>query len=664
MAYRLLSGEVVNPSSAILGIAVEQGFSIEDTGRNLPCLGRRLVSPDAGQAGASSLHELYGDGNPVVVLSLDRLPRLGEDFVLGSDNATCDIALGVPGRSVSAQHLRFGFDQQGRVIMRDSSTLGTSVSYNNQRLQRRRGTRAQPFTWVLPTGYHVTVTIFPYELSIRVEDHAAHAAEFRANLDRFRAACRAQMPQLSTIDFAHSLPATASNLTPATPTGGSSSTGALIHGDDDDDDNYPLSKEMYVEGRMLGQGGNGKVNEFFGVRDWKQYAGKRVSHDPDMLREIELLKKLSHRRIVQYIDTFQESPSSNVLVMEICNADTLWHQDRRQSLHEAEMLLVLQQSLEALVYLHGEGVTHRDLKPANILFRSRDPIDVALADFGWARESAVSMNSFYGGTVHYRAPEVLAHQRYRNPVDIWSLGVVGLEYLEGLPAEDNTTSEAEYARRTSAHAHRLARRAPALSHQRLLSQMLRMRATERPSADQCLELVADLVARSPWQPPESTSPEPTVSSEPRSPPSSHPSLYDGDYNYTTMRDGGGHHPLDSVASTVAHANRRLGNRSSASPATAVRPARLASNEHDTSRGSGSDSGNDDNSGSIGSDAEAGGSREDGRGGFVRSGAPPPGSASGVSPDRHVSKRLATSTAPVEASPSEEEAARLLLSLIR
>ncbi|KAH6614582.1 cyclin-dependent kinase 6, partial [Chaetomium sp. MPI-SDFR-AT-0129] len=129
-------------------------------------------------------------------------------------------------------------------------------------------------------------------------------------------------------------------------------------------------------------------------------------------------------RVVRYVDTFRETRLSTILIIEYFGADTLWHQHQECELRRDEVLLVLQQSLEALVYLHEADVTHGDLNPLNILFRSRNPIDVALADFGWARESAESMSTVCAGTVHYRAPEVLGHARYRSPVDIWSLGVV------------------------------------------------------------------------------------------------------------------------------------------------------------------------------------------------------------------------------------------------
>jgi len=57
--------------------------------------------------------------------------------------------------------------------------------------------------------------------------------------------------------------------------------------------------------------------------------------------------------------------------MEYCGADTLWHQHRERELRRDEMLVVLQQSLEALVYLHKAEVTHRDLKVSRMIIPAK-----------------------------------------------------------------------------------------------------------------------------------------------------------------------------------------------------------------------------------------------------------------------------------------------------
>ena len=105
------------------------------------------------------------------------------------------------------------------------------------------------------------------------------------------------------------------------------------------------------------------------------------------------------------------------------------------------------------------------------------------------------MSTVRAGTVHYRAPEVLAHVRYRSPVDIWSLGVVGLEHLEELPNEDDSSTEADYALCISAYAESLAIYDPSHTHRHLLNQMLSEKPAERPTAVQCLEAVSDLIAQ-------------------------------------------------------------------------------------------------------------------------------------------------------------------------
>ena len=50
------------------------------------------------------------------------------------------------------------------------------------------------------------------------------------------------------------------------------------------------------------------------------------------------------------------------------------------------MRLLVQQALDALVYIHAERVIHRDVKPANMVLTKLDqfPPHLLLADFGIA----------------------------------------------------------------------------------------------------------------------------------------------------------------------------------------------------------------------------------------------------------------------------------------
>lgn len=72
-----------------------------------------------------------------------------------------------------------------------------------------------------------------------------------------------------------------------------------------------------------------------------------------------------------------------------------------------------------------------------MLVQSRDPIHIKLSDFGLSKRVEDSMRT-QCGTYKYTAPEVFdrSERRYGLAVDIWSMGLVVLEYAHGLPKFD------------------------------------------------------------------------------------------------------------------------------------------------------------------------------------------------------------------------------------
>jgi serine/threonine protein kinase/tetratricopeptide (TPR) repeat protein len=92
------------------------------------------------------------------------------------------------------------------------------------------------------------------------------------------------------------------------------------------------------------------------------------------------------------------------------------------------------QVLEALAFIHAEGVCHRDLKPSNVLLtRAGAPM---LLDFNLSRD-ARQIDRRFGGTPIYTAPEQLRllGRRPGDPAtldgrsDLYSLGVILFELL-------------------------------------------------------------------------------------------------------------------------------------------------------------------------------------------------------------------------------------------
>lgn len=156
----------------------------------------------------------------------------------------------------------------------------------------------------------------------------------------------------------------------------------------------------------------------------------------------------------------------------------------QEALSAKEAKLVLFQTLQALAYLHDQkSITHRDIKPQNILVRSRTPeLFIKLCDFGLSTEQIRLRTSC--GTLCYAAPEIF-ERGYSNSVDIWALGVVALQYTDGLPPFCEKMKSQKYSALITKRASRLAAIA-SKPMERLIQRMLDWKPHNRPTARECL----------------------------------------------------------------------------------------------------------------------------------------------------------------------------------
>lgn len=164
--------------------------------------------------------------------------------------------------------------------------------------------------------------------------------------------------------------------------------------------------------------------------DKKALKGKEDSLE----NEIRVLRKLNHSNIVQLKETYEDKQKV-YLVMELVTGGELF--DRiveKGSYTEKDASALIRQILEAVDYMHCQGVVHRDLKPENLLYYNQDPDSkIMISDFGLSKMEDSGVMATACGTPGYVAPEVLSQKPYGKAVDIWSIGVIAYILLCGYP---------------------------------------------------------------------------------------------------------------------------------------------------------------------------------------------------------------------------------------
>eukprot|EP00457_Paulinella_chromatophora_P000363 gb/GEZN01000363.1/.p1 GENE.gb/GEZN01000363.1/~~gb/GEZN01000363.1/.p1 ORF type:complete len:1551 (-),score=263.08 gb/GEZN01000363.1/:41-4693(-) len=183
-------------------------------------------------------------------------------------------------------------------------------------------------------------------------------------------------------------------------------------------------------GRKIGSGGFCEVFEATHVGGRKM-ALKVFDFDAEIKREIETMKKLNHESIVSYYGCTQDQSKGKMyLLIEFCEGGSVDDLLKRakEPLKEVHIAFILRSVLEALKYLHSQGVIHRDIKAANILLTLSGK--VKLTDFGISEKTSMEGEDYKGtiaGSPLFMSPEDLRAGPPTEKTDVWSLGITALQ---------------------------------------------------------------------------------------------------------------------------------------------------------------------------------------------------------------------------------------------
>lgn len=207
-----------------------------------------------------------------------------------------------------------------------------------------------------------------------------------------------------------------------------------------EDENGNKMVNEYVRECKIGSGSYGKVVLYRSNKDGQQYAIKvfhkshllklRVAPSEtamtDVLREVSIMKMLSHPNIVNLIEVIDD-PDTDPFYMVLEYVESKWVCEGSGPpccLVKSTARRYLRDVIAGLMYLHAHNIVHGDIKPDNLLVTSSGTVKIGDFSVSQVFEDDNDELRRSPGTPVFTAPECCLGLTYHGKAaDTWALGV-------------------------------------------------------------------------------------------------------------------------------------------------------------------------------------------------------------------------------------------------